>query len=235
MRKYTLLLSIVVHASAALTLVMAPLFAAATLPEVRDVVQWVPIRIATPPPAQGTPQAARRATPASPSAPAAPAPPQLAPLTAPSTTVLESATGALGPDPGASIHATGGDGSWGFYTGTVDGEGIAPPPDVGPSVQISRPSQPIRIGPGLVTPRKTKHVAPVYPPIAIAARREGDVILEAVIAEDGSVRDVKVIRSIELLNAAAVDAVRQWRFAPTLLSGVPVPIVMTVIVNFRLR
>jgi protein TonB len=61
------------------------------------------------------------------------------------------------------------------------------------------------------------------------------VILEAVIAEDGSVRDVRVLRSIPLLDAAAMEAVRQWRFSPTLLNGEPVPIVMTVTVAFRLR
>jgi protein TonB len=61
------------------------------------------------------------------------------------------------------------------------------------------------------------------------------VILEAVIAEDGRVRDVRVLRSIQLLDQAAIDAVRQWRFTPTLLNGVPVPIVMTVTVNFELQ
>jgi protein TonB len=61
------------------------------------------------------------------------------------------------------------------------------------------------------------------------------VILEAVIAEDGSVRDVKVLRSALLFDQAAIDAVRQWRFTPTLLSGQPVPVVMTVTVDFKLN
>jgi len=61
------------------------------------------------------------------------------------------------------------------------------------------------------------------------------VILEAVIDEGGSVRDVKVLRSVALLDQAAIDAVRQWRFTPTLLSGEPVPIVMTVTVSFTLQ
>ena len=71
--------------------------------------------------------------------------------------------------------------------------------------------------------------------MALASRREGIVILEAVIAENGTVRDVRVLRSIPLLDQAAVDAVRQWQFTPTLLNGEPVPIVMTVTVNFQLR
>jgi protein TonB len=64
---------------------------------------------------------------------------------------------------------------------------------------------------------------------------EGLVILEAVIAEDGSVRDIRVLRSVQLLDAAAVEAVREWRFTPTLLNGQPVPVVMTITVAFTLR
>ena len=61
------------------------------------------------------------------------------------------------------------------------------------------------------------------------------VILEAVIGEDGRVRNVRVLRSIQLLDGAAVDAVRQWVFTPTLLNGQPVPVVMTVTVAFELQ
>jgi protein TonB len=79
------------------------------------------------------------------------------------------------------------------------------------------------------------HVAPIYPPIAQSARVSGIVILEALIAEDGSVRGVKVLRSVPLLDASAMEAVRQWRFTPTLLNGVPVQVIMTVTVNFNLN
>lgn len=78
-------------------------------------------------------------------------------------------------------------------------------------------------------------MTPAYPAIARAARVEGVVILEAVIGEDGSVSDVRVLRSIPLLDAAAMEAVRQWRFTPTLLNGEPVPVVMTITVAFKLR
>jgi len=61
------------------------------------------------------------------------------------------------------------------------------------------------------------------------------VILEAVIAENGRVRDVRVLKSIPVLDQAAIEAVRQWEFTPTKLNGEPVPIVMTVTVNFQLR
>jgi protein TonB len=63
---------------------------------------------------------------------------------------------------------------------------------------------------------------------------QGIVILEAVIAEDGSVESVKVLRSKPLLDEAAMEAVRQWRFTPTRLNGQPVAVVMTVTVSFTL-
>ena len=78
-------------------------------------------------------------------------------------------------------------------------------------------------------------MAPLYPEIARSARVSGIVILEAILAEDGTVRDVRVLRSVALLDAAAVAAVREWRFTPTLLNGMPVPVVMTVTVAFNLQ
>jgi|TARA_Y100000031_G_C7944646_1_gene258686 protein TonB len=63
----------------------------------------------------------------------------------------------------------------------------------------------------------------------------GVVILEAVIGPDGRVRDVRVLRSAPLLDRAAIAAVRQWEYTPTLLNGVPVPVVMTVTVTFTLN
>ena len=84
-------------------------------------------------------------------------------------------------------------------------------------------------------PQKIRDVAPRYPAIAQASRVEGIVILEALISEDGSVQNVKVLRGKPLLDDAATDAVRQWRFTPPLLNGQPVPVVMTVTVSFSLK
>jgi periplasmic protein TonB len=75
----------------------------------------------------------------------------------------------------------------------------------------------------------------VYPSIAQSARVQGVVIVEATIGPDGKVSDARVLRSIPLLDQAALDAVRQWVFTPTLLNGVPVPVIMTVTVNFTLQ
>ena len=91
----------------------------------------------------------------------------------------------------------------------------------------------IRVGGNIKTPTKIRDVRPAYPPIAQAAGVAGVVIIEARIGTDGSVEEARVLRSIPLLDQAAVDAVMQWRFVPTLLNGQAVPVIMTVTVNFR--
>jgi TonB family protein len=93
----------------------------------------------------------------------------------------------------------------------------------------------VRVGGAVKEPRKLKDVRPLYPDIAKQARVQGVVILEARIGPRGDVTAVRVLRGIPLLNEAAVDAVKQWAYEPTLLNGVPVPVIMTVTVNFRLR
>ena len=91
---------------------------------------------------------------------------------------------------------------------------------------------PLRIGGQIKAPNKIKDVKPVYPAIAQSARVAGVVTIEATIGPDGKVIDAKVVRSIPLLDQAALDAVRQWEYTPTLLNGVPVPVLVTVTINF---
>jgi protein TonB len=86
----------------------------------------------------------------------------------------------------------------------------------------------------LKPPTKTRHVAPVYQEEARAARVRGVVILEVRVEPDGRVRHVRVLRSVPALDQAAIDAVLQWEFTPTVLDGKPVPIIMTVTVQFSL-
>jgi TonB family protein len=104
----------------------------------------------------------------------------------------------------------------------------------GPPVAAAGQHAPVRVGGDIKEPKKIKHVAPVYPDDARAAGVQGVVILEVLIDENGDVSDAKVLRSVPMLDQAAVDAVRQWRFTPTLLNNVPVTVVMTVTVNFTL-
>jgi protein TonB len=103
------------------------------------------------------------------------------------------------------------------------------PPEPPPVVQA------VRVGGAIKEPVKTKNVSPVYPDIAKQARVQGIVILECTISPQGRVTDVKVLRGIPLLDQAGIDAVKQWQYTPTLLNGVPVPVIMTVTVNFRLN
>jgi len=92
----------------------------------------------------------------------------------------------------------------------------------------------VQVGGIIRRPQAIHQVAPVYPPMAQAARVQGIVIIEATIGADGQIVNARVLRSVQLLDQAALDAVRQWRYTPTLLNGVPVPVIMTVTVSFTL-
>jgi TonB family protein len=104
----------------------------------------------------------------------------------------------------------------------------------GPRDPLPSPMAPVRIGGTLKPPAKIKNVGPVYPPEAKAAGISGVVIMDVTLGVDGRVVDTKVLRSIPELDQAAIDAVMQWEFTPTLLNGQPVPVIMTVTVNFTL-
>jgi TonB family protein len=94
---------------------------------------------------------------------------------------------------------------------------------------------PLRIGGGVRPPKKILDVPPVYPEVAKDARVQGVVIVEAIVAEDGSVSDARVLRSIPLLDDAALAAVKQWRYTPTWLNGEAVPVQMVMTINFTLQ
>jgi protein TonB len=76
---------------------------------------------------------------------------------------------------------------------------------------------------------------PVYPELARRARVSGTVILDVQIDEEGNVSDIRVLSGHPLFNTAAVEAVRRWKYSPTVLNGEPVPVVATVTVIFRLN
>src|SRR5215472_8387491 len=99
----------------------------------------------------------------------------------------------------------------------------------------AQPAQPVRVGGNVPPPKKVKDVRPDYPALAQSARVQGVVIIEATIGPDGRVQDARVLRSIPLLDASALEAVTQWEFTPTTLNGMPVPVIMTVTVNYTLQ
>jgi TonB family protein len=90
----------------------------------------------------------------------------------------------------------------------------------------------IRVGGQVRPPIRIKEVAPIYPAIAQSARVTGDVVIEATIDEEGKVADARIVKSVPMLDQAALDAVKQWEYQPSLLNGVPTPIVATVTVKF---
>ena len=110
---------------------------------------------------------------------------------------------------------------------------IAPPPP--PPPPPPQKLAPIRVGGEIRAPELTYRVEPVYPDIAVMAHATGVVILEATINERGEVTNVTVLRSRKLLDQAAIDAVKQWRYTPLLLNGVPRTFILTVTLNFSIK
>ena len=94
---------------------------------------------------------------------------------------------------------------------------------------------PVRVGRNLKTPTKVRDVRPAYPPIARDSHVQGVVILETIIDDTGAVIDTRILRSIPLLDQAALDAVRQWRYTPSTYGGRPVSVLMTITVRFTLQ
>jgi len=95
---------------------------------------------------------------------------------------------------------------------------------------------PLRIGGDIKEPRLLRRVEPKYPQEAMQAKLQGTVIIEATIDTAGRVVDARVLRAVApILEEAALAAVRQWVYEPTMVNGVPVAVMMTVTVNFALR
>ena len=108
---------------------------------------------------------------------------------------------------------------------------LVPPPVV---VKTPPPQEPVRVGGTVRQPLKLRGNDPVYPQIAQAARVQGIVIIEATLGPDGRMANARILRSVPLLDQAALEAVRSWEYTPTLLNGVPVPVIMTITVQFTL-
>lgn len=91
------------------------------------------------------------------------------------------------------------------------------------------------VGGHVLPPLKLRHVDPEYPELARRAGVRGEVVIECLVDDGGRVARARVVRGVPLLDAAALEAVRQWRYRATLLNGVAVPVLMTVTVRFELR
>jgi TonB family protein len=103
--------------------------------------------------------------------------------------------------------------------------------------QLKSPSgrTPIRVTPPMKPPVPIKTAQPQYSAEALQARLQGTVAVEVLVDEKGHVADARVLRSIPLLDKAALEAARQWEFTPTLMNGEPVPVLLQLEMNFTLK
>jgi TonB family protein len=97
----------------------------------------------------------------------------------------------------------------------------------------SAPTPAVRVGGAIKEPQKVKSVPPDYPDDASRAGLAGQVVVECVVDLKGAITDARVLKGVPPLSDAALNAVKQWRYTTTLLDGKPVPVVMTVTVNFN--
>jgi len=223
-QSYTLPVSIALHALVLLVVVVVPLITSEELPEPTSAVKAFFVEPAAPPPPPPPPPPPAPKAVVQPKAMATPVPTETK-FTAPVEVPEE-----IKPEEGIDLGVEGGvpGGVEGGVPGGVVGGVVGGLPDAPP------PTQAVRVGGQIKEPKKLKNVNPTYPDIAKQARVQGVVILECTISPQGKVSEVKILRGIPLLDAAAIEAVKQWVYTPTLLNGVPVPVIMTVTVNFRL-
>lgn len=113
-----------------------------------------------------------------------------------------------------------------------------PPPPAPPAPWIRdgvRITNALHVGGDVKPPVKINDVKAVYPPAAMDARIEGNVVLEAVIGIDGRVDEVRVLNGVHMLDQAAMDAAKEWQFTPGTVNGVPVPVVVAINLTFTLK
>jgi protein TonB len=103
------------------------------------------------------------------------------------------------------------------------------------SVAPAAPKGPVHLSSGVVSGLLLKKTTPIYPPIAVAARVEGTVVLAATISASGTIQNLHVVSGHPMLQQAALDAVSYWRYRPFLLNGQPVEVETTINVIFTLN
>jgi len=142
-----------------------------------------------------------------------------------------SAGGVVGGVPGGVPGGAAG-GVIGGIIGSVPS--AAPPPPPPPKVAKPVVPQRIRVGGQVQAAKLIRQPRPIYPPLAKQARIQGHVILTAIIGKDGTIQNLTVVSGHPLLVPAALEAVKQWVYQPTLLNGEPVEVVTEIDVNFTL-
>lgn len=224
------LVSVFGHGVVVLTVAGLSLVATSVqLPDAPDMMAFVAAAPAPPPP---PPPPARRAAPAKPQPVPVAVSRSAAPVEAPSAIVAEppvpSDQDAEGVEGGVEGGLAGG-----VLGGIVGGLVAAPPPPPPPPAPARR--TPVRIGGQVLAPALLYRVNPRYPDVAVLAKITGVVVLEATVDTNGAVESVRVVRSVSLLDKAAIEAVKQWRYSPLVLNGVPEPFILTVTLTFAFK
>lgn len=237
-KKADWLISFAVHAAIVAALIVVPMFFTQALDMTRSEITYLappPTPYAPPPP----PAAAASITPATPR-------PVIRPSTltmpiaiprnvevlhdaASESADLDAATAGV---PGGVVGGVPG----GVLGGVLGAMGTAapPPPSPPPPPAAVASNGPLHIGGNVRSPRAISTPQPRYPMLALQARIEGDVEIDAVIDKDGNVVQEKVMSGPPLLVSAAMDAVKHWKYEPTYLNGTPWPIELTINVTFSL-
>jgi protein TonB len=219
-RRALLSASMVLHAGLLSAGLVVPLLVAEALPPPAEATRvFLALPVAPPPP---PPALAPRASPAA------------AQVRAAAERIRSVAVPAETPErviPEEILDLGGSDGEPGGIEGGIPGGVVGA---VVPGLPEAPPAPPVRVGGLIKEPVKLRNVDPVYPEVAVRAGVEGLVILECLLSREGKVVELKVLRGVPLLTEAALEAVRQWLYTPTLLDGVPVAVVMPVTVRFAL-
>ncbi len=225
-RFMTIVLSIVVHLVVIGAVIVLPLlYINSDLPKPNDVIQAfaAPQPVAPPPPPPPPPPAA-----APPPKPVPTTGQNLAPVAAPNKITTPPP---VTPPPASNEQGVPG-GVPGGIAGGVAGGIVGGIPEAPPGPPAGAP---VRVGGKIAAPDLVRRVEPKYPAIAQNAHVGGTVVLEATVDTSGRVQSVRVLRGVPLLNDAAIDAVKQWRYSPLRLNGTPTPFILTVTVTFQMQ
>ena len=117
----------------------------------------------------------------------------------------------------------------------LPGPVAAPPVPPDKSKSVERAPEPMHVSGGVQAAKILRRVVPTYPELAKRARISGTVHLIGVIGKDGTIQNLRVVSGHPVLVSAAIEAVRQWLYKPTLLSGEPVEVIAPIEVNFNLN
>jgi periplasmic protein TonB len=191
-----------------------------------------PLPVRRPPPPVEPPTVVRVSEP--PPARAEPLPPVVAPVVAVAADIRDRVGVPVDVAPPTESHGpgTGNGAGTGRGTGLGEGQGSG----IGPGSGGGTGGGPYRPGSGITPPSVLREVRPDYTEDGRRRNIEGDVVLEIVVRRDGAVGDVKLLQGLGAgLDQRAIDAVRQWRFAPAQRQGVPVDVIVEVAVEFKLR